>query len=38
VLGIVQGLVPVALVIFLLWSSAQPRLGKLGPGQQAVGF
>jgi membrane protease YdiL (CAAX protease family) len=30
VLGIVQGLVPVALVIFLLWSSAQPRLGKLG--------
>ena len=30
VLGIVQSLVPVALVVFLLWSVTKPRLGALG--------
>ena len=29
-LGITSSLVPVALVIFLLWNSARPRLGALG--------
>ena len=29
-LGIVSDLVPVALVCFLLWSTARPHLGRLG--------
>lgn len=36
-LGIVSGLVPVALVVFLLWQHTQPRLGALGLDGTRIG-